>query len=525
MDKIIKVVLYARFSSNNQRTESIDAQVRAIRKYCQEKGYIIIRQYVDEAKSGTSSDKRPEFLRMIADSNKKEFEAIIVHKLDRFARNRFDSAIYRQKLKKNNVKLFSVLENLNDSPESIMLESLLEGMNEYFSRNLARECLKGLKENALRCWHTGGIPPLGYDVGEDKKLIVNVAEAEIVKSIFDLYDRGFAYTYILKYLNQKGYRTKRGNNFGKNSLSDLLRNRKYCGTFIYNRISSKSPTGTRNGHLVKEAGEVIEIPNGCPAIISVEQFRRVQKRLNNNVYHRGKGENEHFYLLTGKIFCGECGKRMCGTSRRGGATKSLNLLYRCPQVRNCGCNNREINAQYLDSYVKELIIQNFGNGKAIRDIKKNIQGYIDKLHKGKGKVKEELLDKQAELAQTIKRTVEIIQRGITSEEIFKELDVLTKQQNVINEEIANLEHLPEGNADEVVDEKYLLEGFERIQEENDELRYFYQQFIREIQVGLYSVEIVLKKGLGFNNDNSLDYHITISRKELYKKYHSATRKS
>ncbi len=163
----INAVCYARFSSDNQRNESIDAQIRAIKKYALEKNINIIDFYIDRCKTGTNDD-RPEFIRMIKDSEKGIFDYVLVHKLDRFSRNRYDSAIYRKKLKDNNISLISVMENLDGSPESILLESLIEGVNEYYSENLSREIKKGLNENALKCLHNGGTPPFGFDVFEKK---------------------------------------------------------------------------------------------------------------------------------------------------------------------------------------------------------------------------------------------------------------------------------------------------------------------------------------------------------------------
>ena len=183
----IPAAAYARYSSDNQREESIEAQLRAIREYAARSGYEIINEYVDEARSATT-DNRPAFQQMIADAD--QFKAIIVHKLDRFSRDRYNSAIYRRQLKKKGVSLVSVLDNLDGSPESIILESVLEGMAEYYSRNLAREVMKGLRETAYKCKHTGGIPPLGYDVLPDKSYTINDREAEEVRLIFKMYAAG-----------------------------------------------------------------------------------------------------------------------------------------------------------------------------------------------------------------------------------------------------------------------------------------------------------------------------------------------
>ena len=150
-----KAVIYARYSSSNQREESIDAQIRACTKYAEEKGYRIIGTYTGSAKSATTAD-RPQFQQMLKDSEKKTFQYVIIHKLDRFSRDRYDSVTYKIKLKLNGVQLISVLENIDGSPESLIMETLLEGMAEYYSKNLAREVAKGQLETALQCKHLGG---------------------------------------------------------------------------------------------------------------------------------------------------------------------------------------------------------------------------------------------------------------------------------------------------------------------------------------------------------------------------------
>ena len=133
---------------------------------------------------------------MIDDAKNGWFEAVIVHKLDRFARNRYDSAFYKRELRHHNVRIISVLEQLDDSPEAVILESVLEGMAEYYSKNLAREVRKGLNENALKALHNGGVPPLGLNVNPDKTYSINESEAQAVRIIFDMYANGYGYMMI-----------------------------------------------------------------------------------------------------------------------------------------------------------------------------------------------------------------------------------------------------------------------------------------------------------------------------------------
>lgn len=255
MLNIPRVAQYARFSSDNQRSESIDAQIRAMNQFCKQNHWQVVSTYTDEARSATT-DNRPQFQQMITDSSKGLFDIVLVHKLDRFSRDRYDSAIYKKKLKKNNVRLCSALERIDSSPESIMMESVLEGMAEYYSKNLSREVKKGNRENALRCVHNGGCCPLGYKLNDERKLVIDPHEAEAVKMIFYMFSNGYGYSKIAENLNNMGYQPKRGGMFGKNSLNSILSNEKYTGVFVFG----------------KNSDDTVKIENGCPQIISKSLF-------------------------------------------------------------------------------------------------------------------------------------------------------------------------------------------------------------------------------------------------------------
>lgn len=211
---ILKAAIYARYSSDMQRSESIDAQIRFVQNFAKQHNIVIIEQYIDEAQSA-KRDNREAFQKMICDSKHSEWHIIIVHKLDRFARNRFDSANYRVILRKNKKYLVSALEQFDDSPESIMLETMIEAMSEYYSKNLAREVMKGLTENVIKGKHCGGVPPLGYELDSSKFYTINDLEAQSVKIIFNRFLEGKSYGEIINELNSLGYRTKRNRLFGK----------------------------------------------------------------------------------------------------------------------------------------------------------------------------------------------------------------------------------------------------------------------------------------------------------------------
>ena len=260
--------------------ESIDAQIRAIEEYADKNDIKIVNKFIDRAKSATS-DKRPAFQEMIkyCEADNTGISMVIVHKLDRFSRDKYDSAMYKQKLKVKGIRVVSVLENLDNSPESLILESVIEGMAQYYSANLAREVAKGQKENALKALHNGGDAPLGYDVAFDKTYLVNEEEAQAVKIIFDMYVNGYSYSNIIDKLNDLGYKTKRGNKFGKNSLHGILSNEKYTGVYVFNKTQRKGVNGKRNGHKQKSDDEIIKVEGGMPQIIDREVFLQAQEMM------------------------------------------------------------------------------------------------------------------------------------------------------------------------------------------------------------------------------------------------------
>lgn len=365
---MINVVAYARFSSENQRAESILAQVRAIEEYCKRNGYRLIKIYKDEAISGTSTEDREQFLQMIDDSKNKDFKFVIVHKFDRFARNRYDHAMYEKKLEDNGVKLISVTEQLTDSPESVILKSVLTGMNEYYSLNLAREVKKGQKENALKCIHNGGICPLGYDLNEDKSYRINETEAKAVKLIFKMYLDGLGYANIADELNSQGFTNKLGKSFRKTSIRDTLLNEKYTGTFIFGKKD-------KHGKLTEKE---IRVENGIPAIISKEYFEKVQIKIKTRKRtDAGRCTAKTPYLLTGLCVCGECGGNYSGGYRTVNRDKSVYYGYQCRNRKDKvnDCRNTPIRREILENIVISVLKDKIFSTSQIDIITEKIYSY------------------------------------------------------------------------------------------------------------------------------------------------------
>ncbi len=434
-----KAVAYCRYSSDNQREESIEAQLREIRKFAEREGYTIIKVYADEARSALT-DNRPQFQQMIADAATGLFEYIIVHKLDRFSRDRYDSAFYKRELKRYGVRLISVLERLSDDPESIILESVLEGMAEYYSRNLAREVMKGMRETAYQCKHTGGVPPLGYDVAPDRSYTVNPREAEAVRLIFTMYESGSGYSEILDALKTNGFNTKTGKDFGKNSLHDILVNEKYAGIYVFNKTERKI-AGKRNGHRIKDDEEIIRVQGGIPAIISSYTWERARERMEKNKRTQASYRAKTTYLLSGLIYCGSCGGAMLGKHGRTGRNKTDYAYYECgTRKRTRNCDMKPINKDHVEKLVIDTLYENvfspFGSKNAAQLIFDYAQKQMSDIPDYVKSCKKELDAVNREIANM----VDAISKGMYHESMKAKMDDLESKKGALILRISEAEH-------------------------------------------------------------------------------------
>ena len=435
----VRAAVYARFSSDNQRDESIDAQLRAIKEYAKRNDILIVEEYIDRAKSAMT-DNRPQFLTMIKDAKKDLFDVVIVHKLDRFARNRSDSIGYRTELKRHGISLLSVLEYLDeDSPESIILESVLEAMAEYYSKNLAREVQKGMTENALKGLHTGGKAALGYNVDPTtKKYHINEREAEAVRMIFQMYIEGSGYGVIAEALNAQGYKTKTDRPFGKGSISSILRNERYTGVYIFNRLSSKNIDGKRNNHKYKSEEDMVRIEGGMPQIISKEDYQLALKKMESRRKIRACNNAKEVYLLSRKVICGECGRVYTGNRKNSGRKKTLHVTYACTGRKSKnGCMNKEIRREYIEAFVMEKLAEYLFNDELVPTICQAYGDYQLSKNADHMKTKANYEKKIKEVTKSIDNIVEMIMQS-PSTALATKLSELEQEKERLNESYQEL---------------------------------------------------------------------------------------
>lgn len=439
----LKAAAYARFSSDHQREESIEAQQRAINEFAAKNGIEIVAEYVDRAYSARS-DQRPEFQQMIHDAKAGRFELVLVHKLDRFSRDRYDSAHYRHELKKHGVTVRSVIENLDDSPESVILQSVIEGMNEYYSRNLARETMKGLKENAYSGKHTGGMPPLGYRVNpETTRIEIDENEAEAVRLIFQMADEGNKYPAILGELKARGFRTKTGRQFTSTGIHDILKNRKYIGICIYNRRVSQSVAN--NSRRFKDESEWIISDDVYPPLVTREQFNRIQEKMKSRSIS-GQAHPKEVYLLSGKIHCGLCGRAYCGERKINGKG-IVSYSYFCNSrnhAKDERCKNPQVNRSYIESYVLGKLAEYVFTDGMIPRIMEDYNNYLDNRVGSSAKRLEQCQNCLREVDLKISKTVDLL-IDIGSVALKNRLSELEKQKAGLEKDISTLVGLLSAN--------------------------------------------------------------------------------
>ena len=412
-DPVMNAVIYARYSSDNQREESIDGQIRECKEYAARKGLTVIECYIDRARSARTDD-RPEFQRMIRDSAKGQFEAVLVWKLDRFSRDRFDSALYKHRLKQNGVKVLSACENISEGSEGILLESVLEGFAEYFSADLAEKVMRGMKENALTCRHNGGIPAFGFAVDKELHYHADPDTAPIVLDIFEKYDQGVSMKEIAGELNRRGIRSARGNSFNTARIAQILSNRKYIGEYRF--------------------GDTV-VPNGIPALVPQDLFDRVQARKGKNQHAPAQAKATENYLLTTKLCCGKCGAFMVGESGTS-STGAIYRYYRCVNTkRRKTCNKKAVKKDWIEDIVVRATMRLVQDEKLLERLAHRLYSMQEQESHAAALLKENL----REIDKRLNNLMDAIEQGVVTSTTKERLQELEQEKARLQESIAKEE--------------------------------------------------------------------------------------
>lgn len=412
----MNAVIYARYSSDKQTEQSIEGQLRICHEYAERCGYTVVGEYIDRAMTGRYDD-RPEFQRMLADAKKHQFSYIIVYKLDRFARNRYDSAVHKHNLKKEGVRVVSAMENIGDNAESILLEALLEASAEYYSVDLSQKVQRGMNETALKANSCGGTIPLGYRV-ENKKLVVDEKTAPIVKLIFEMYSHGVGKKDIAKELNSRGYRNAQNNPFTINSFRAILSNKKYIGIYTYNGI---------------------EIEGGCPALVDIDTFEKCKKIADAAKRAPGARKAKVDYQLSGKLFCGMCGATMVGESGKGKGNTIYHYYICSNRKRAHSCKKKNEKKDFIEWYVVEQTVNYVLDERRIKYIAKRVADmYQKEFNSGQvEEIEKELRKVEHEIAHTTETLIKTSSKSAI-DYINKKLETLDARKEDISMELVKM---------------------------------------------------------------------------------------
>lgn len=429
-DALIPAVIYARYSSSGQREESIEGQIRECREFAGRNGLTVVGEYVDKALTGRT-DKRPDFQRMLRDSERGIFKAVICWKMDRFARNRYDSAMYKYKLKKNGVRIFYAKESIPDGPEGIILESVMEGYAEYYSESLSQNIRRGYYDSAMEL-KTLGRKVLGLRKGPDGRFEIDPATAPVVRRIFEEYAAGEKAKDIINRLNEEGYRTVKGGLFNKNSIRRILQNEKYIGVYEYKDI---------------------RVEDGIPAIITRELFDKCQTMLQR--HHRAPAaKRDTSFLLTSKIFCGHCGEPMTGDGGTGKSGK-VYYYYTCNGRRQHKCKKDRVSKDWIEQVVIEQLVTLVHSDAFINEVADRCMKYQEK-EKDDSALRA-LETRQRENEKAINNMLAAIEAGIITPSTKTRLTELEAERARIEKGIARqLISDPSLDRDQVI---YFLERF------------------------------------------------------------------
>ncbi len=499
----MKVALYARVSSNQQadKNNSIPSQLRLLHEYALKHNMAVYKEYIDEAESALSTD-RPAFLKMIAETKKKfpTFQAILVWKLSRFARNRQDSIIYKAMLKKRGVEVISISEPIDNTPQGQLMEGMIEVIDEFYSAVLGQETLRGLIENTRKGYRNGGYAAFGYknvhiydeNKNQRTKYEINESEAAIVKLIFELYVKGNGLKNIVTYLNTHDHKPRSGGNWSKSTVANVLRNESHIGWTVFNKRDKKT-----YGKQFKPKDQWIIIKNTHEAIISEDLFNKVQrlieKRQPKNQPARVTSSS---YLLSGLMRCGKCNATY-GVTGYGRDKKYA--YYNCITYSKKGkdvCSGYRVRADELDNEIIERVKDLLFSDENMKNLVDDINQAAKSLRTDYWMKITDLKKKASDLHNRVMRQYEAIESGIIDVALVApRLKELKSQKDSLQEEIAYYENLNSRHRPIHIS-RTMIDNFRKEMEVTfignniQEKREFLKKFIEKIIIKEEEIEIV-----------------------------------
>ena len=481
-NQLKRAVVYARYSSDAQTEQSIEGQLRVCQEYAARNDIIILGTYIDRAMTGTN-DNRPDFQRMIKDSAKKQWDFVLVYKLDRFSRDKYEATKHKHTLKENGVKVISATESIPDTPEGIILESLLEGMNQYYSAELSQKVKRGMRETRLKGNFQGGHLLYGYKLN-GRKIVKDEETAPIVLYIYEEYSKGRTVASIINSLNAKGIQYK-GKPLASNTVYGILKNEKYSGIYMI--------------------GEEI-IDNMYPQIVPMSICNIVREKMSLNKY--GKKSVETVYILRNKMKCGYCGQSLiaeCGKSRKG----DMYYYYKCHGRKNLrnGCKQTTFKKEVLEEFIIDSIVEELSKPSIVNLITKKLLA-IQEQETHTNPILDVLLKEQKQTENALNNLVSAIEQGIISNTTNKRLHELENRLQELEKQII----IERNNEDVKLTEKDIKEFYEQALRLEPLMLINY--LVKEIIVYEDTIHIYYKSPLNISPDESQGFSFYQEKRQI-----------
>ena len=370
---MIPAALYARVSSDRQDVDlSVAAQLRALRDYAEKNGYLVVREYVDEAESGRIAD-RPQFQKMLDAAGKREapFQEILVWKFSRFTRKREHAVAFKAMLRRRGIRVVSITEQAEDTATGRLLEGIIESVDEFYSENLAQEVTRGMREAASRGFWMTTYAPYGYkrlhvQDGPKKrpKLELNPPNDGVVRRIFDMALAGRSTLDIAKTLNAEGIPTANGKKWLKTTIHVILTNEAYAGTVVW-------------GANARDGAPPVRVEDAHPAIVSRRESRRIGRMMQSRAPKKVNPRRiSSPYLLSGLAKCQTCGKAMTAAEAKSGKY----TYYICHSLLKRGkgtCKTPRLNAKKFEKVIVDELRANILTESNIKDLVKIVDEEMD----------------------------------------------------------------------------------------------------------------------------------------------------
>ena len=486
-------VVYARYSSSNQTEQSIEGQMHVCQDFAKRNNIIIVDSYIDRAISGTT-DERDSFQRMLKDSDNRKWDYVLVYKLDRFARNKYEAAIHRKHLKDNGIKLLSAMENIPETPEGVLLESLLEGMNQYFSEELAQKVNRGLHESRMK-GHCIGSVPFGYTKENNKMLTINENEQKVLQRIFEDYASGKTILQISRDFEKEGI-TNKGRKFIPETIRDILKREIYTG-------------------ICKINGKVYD--KIYPPIINKELYDKVQKRMALTRYGCRK-DNHEIFKLKDKIYCGDCNRKMYPVTAKSGNGTTLRY-YNCISTKKDNCHVTRIHKDFIENIVYKFFQTQFNIPENLEKVSTAIYEEYLKRTKNNNSLSNLKSDLQR-VNSAIVNIMSAIEKGILTETTKSRLEELETQRKVLGEKLV----IEESKSNFELTKEDIQNKFKTVMDKSPER--VIELFVKSVKVYEDKIEIELNCTLNTTNEEHqpIKNYVFTETKETTRNYKTGTKR-